>query len=268
MNLAIRHIEADLGESWADSFHDDRHKDLRADFVIANPPFNFDEWDGAKLRGDPRWVYGDPPPGNANFAWVQHFLSHLAPTGTAGFVLANGALSVQGLEGEIRKKIIEADLVDCILALPTNLFFGTTIPVTLWFLTKSKRANGHRDRQGQTLFIDARSLGSMVTRVQRVLSSSEVSQVAETYRAWRGKASNPEYADVVGFCRSATIDEIKAFDCSLSPGRYVGFEAADEAEPASEFVSRLTATMGTQLAEVNRLGGELMSMLERLEHDG
>lgn len=264
MNLAIRHIEANLGESWADSFHDDRHKDLRADFVIANPPFNLDEWDGNKLKGDPRWVYGDPPAGNANFGWVQHFLAHLAPTGTAGFVLANGALSVQGVEGEIRKKIIEADLVDCIVALPTNLFFSTTIPATLWFLTKNKQANGHRDRRGETLLIDVRSLGVMATRVQRVLSSEDVAKVAGAFHSWRSKDPSPEYADVLGFCRSVSKVEIAVQSYVLAPPRYVGTIAAGPYEEIDR-VAELRDRLLRELALTAELSTTLIAKLDELE---
>ncbi len=264
MNLAIRHIEADLGESWADSFHDDRHKDLRADFVIANPPFNLDEWDGNKLKGDPRWVYGDPPAGNANFAWVQHFLAHLAPTGTAGFVLANGALSVQGVEGEIRKKIIEADLVDCVVALPTKLFFGTTIPATLWFLTKNKRANGHRDRRGETLLIDARSLGTMANRVQRVLSAEDVAHVAQPFAAWRSADRFGDYADVTGFCRSVSTAEIAAARYVLTPPRYVGSISTDTDGDPMERVADLRNRLLHELARGTELSNAVAENLSRL----
>ena len=263
MNLAIRHIDADLGESWADSFHDDRHKDLRADFVIANPPFNLDEWDGDKLKGDPRWVYGDPPAGNANFAWVQHFLAHLAPTGTAGFILANGALSVGSAEAEIRKKIIEADLVDCIVSLPTNLFFSTTIPVALWFLTKNKKANGHRDRTGETLFIDARSLGSMATRVQRVLSKEDVARVAGAYRAWRTKDGG--YENHAGFCQTATLQEMRDNNWFLAPSRYVPLAAsAESAAEIDERIERLTEEVLSALDRTTSLAPSVRAALKRV----
>ena len=186
MNLAIRGIEANLGSKHADSFREDQHPDLRADYIIANPPFNISEWGGEKLTEDVRWKYGVPPKGNANFAWVQHFVHHLSPSGTAGFVLANGSMSSMASgEGEIRQKLVEADLVDCMVALPGQLFYSTQIPVCLWFLTKNKKANGHRGRQGETLFIDARKLGTLETRVLRVLTEEDIAKIADTYHAWR-----------------------------------------------------------------------------------
>jgi type I restriction enzyme M protein len=267
MNLAIRHIEADLGPAWGDSFHNDQHPDLRADFVIANPPFNLDEWGGERLKGDPRWVYGDPPAGNANFAWVQHFLSHLAPTGTAGFILANGALSIQGVEGDIRRKLIEADLVDCVVALPTNLFFGTTIPVSLWFLTKSKRGAGRRARAGETLFIDARALGQMATRVQRVLSPEDVGRVAGAYRSWR--SSDGDYMDIPGFVRSTDIAEIAANNWALAPARYVGSSAPTESdEDIRERLSHLQTEVVAALDRASAASTRLRAALELLETDG
>ena len=182
MNLAIRGIETNLGTKHANSFHDDLHPDLRADFVLANPPFNISEWGGERLENDVRWVYGRPPTGNANFAWVQHFLHHLAPTGTAGFVLANGSMSsMTSGEGEIRQRLVEADVVDCIVACPGQLFYATGIPVCLWFVTKSKQATGHRDRRGETLFLDARALGQMETRVHRVFDEADIARIADTY---------------------------------------------------------------------------------------
>lgn len=218
MNLAIRHIEADLGDSAADSFHEDKHPDLRADFVIANPPFNMSVWGGERLRIDKRWTYGAPPVGNANYAWVQHFLWHLAPSGTAGFVLANGALSVQGAEGEIRRTLVENDLVDCIVGLPPNLFFGTPISVSLWFLTRNKKGHAGK-RTGSTLFIDAQHLGSMVSRVQRVLNEDDIALIADTYKTWK---AGQGYADIAGFARTATQEEIKRNRGVLSPSSYVG----------------------------------------------
>jgi type I restriction enzyme M protein len=265
MNLAIRHIDADLGAANADSFHEDLHPDLRADYVIANPPFNDSDWGGHLLRDDKRWVYGAPPVGNANFAWVQTFLHHLAPTGNAGFVLANGSLSVQGVEGEIRKKIILADLVECIVALPRNLFFGTTIPVTLWFLSKNKAANGHRDRRGQTLFIDARSLGTMTTRVQRTLSEDDVARVVGTYQRWRSSDPNANYQDDRGFCGSATTADIEAAGYFLAPSPYVGSaEALDDTDDASAQVRLLRSQLLAQLDRSEDAGRILRAQLDRL----
>jgi type I restriction enzyme M protein len=240
MNAALRGIEADLGERSADSFTEDLHPDLRADYVIANPPFNISDWWNAKLADDPRWKYGTPPQGNANFAWVQHFVYHLSPRGTAGFVLANGSLSSKtGGEGEIRERLVQADLVDCIVAMPTNLFFNTTIPVSLWFVSKDRHGGGHRKRQGEVLFIDARKLGTMVSRKLRELDDSDVAQIADTYHSWRNHGGG--YEDVAGFARAASLDEIKSHDFVLTPSRYVGTEEAEaDDEPVDQKISRLT----------------------------
>lgn len=240
MNLALRGIEADLGDRSADSFTQDLHPDLRADFVIANPKFNDSGWWNAKLQDDPRWRYGTPPEGNANFAWVQHFIYHLAPRGAAGFVLANGSLSSkQGGEGEIRRKLIEADLVDCIVAMPDKLFFNTGIPVSLWFVSKGRHGNGHRKRKGEVLFIDARKLGRMDTRRLRVLDDEDVAKIADTYHAWRNH--DGAYDDIPGFAKAASLGEIKTHDFVLTPGRYVGAEeAAADDEPIDEKIERLT----------------------------
>ena len=221
MNLAIRGIDAQIAHG--DTFHNDRHPDLKADYVLANPPFNDSDWRGDLLKDDRRWAYGVPPAGNANFAWVQHFISHLAPNGIAGFVLANGSMSSsQSGEGEIRKNIVEADLVDCMVALPGQLFYSTQIPVCLWFLARDKRNGRFRDRRGETLFIDARKLGSLVDRTHRELSDEEIARIAGVYHAWRGDPGAAEYADEPGFCRSATLDEIRGHGHVLTPGRYVG----------------------------------------------
>src|SRR5213080_3401479 len=203
MNLAIRGIEANLGPHHADTFHNDLHPDLKADFILANPPFNMSDWGGNRLREDVRWKYGAPPVGNANFAWVQHMIHHLAPTGLAGFVLANGSISSNSSgEGDIRKAIIEADLVDCMVALPGQLFYSTQIPVCLWFLARDKKNGRFRDRRGTTLFIDARKVGSMVDRVHRELTDDDLAKIAGTYHAWRGDKDAGDYADVPGFCKA------------------------------------------------------------------
>ena len=235
MNLAIRGIEAQIAHG--DSFHNNQHPDLRADYILANPPFNVADWGGERLRDDKRWEHGVPPVGNANFAWVQHFLHHLAPRGTAGFVLANGSMSSnQSGEGEIRKNIIEAGLVDCIIALPGQLFRSTQIPACLWFLSRGQR----RDRQGETLFIDARKLGYMLDRTRRDLSAEAISRMSDTYHAWRGDAD--EYTDVPGFCKSAALEEIRRHGHVLTPGRYVGAEPQpDDGELFQEKMARLAS---------------------------
>jgi type I restriction enzyme M protein len=265
MNLALRGIEADMGDRSADSFTQDLHPDLRADFVIANPPFNVSNWWNAKLADDPRWKYGTPPEGNANFAWVQHFLYHLAPNGTAGFVLSNGSLSSKsGGEGEIRRKLVEADLVDCIVALPDKLFFNTGIPVSLWFLSKNRHGNGHRERRGETLFIDARKLGSMVSRRLRELTETDIASIADTYHSWRNHDGG--YEDVAGFTKSAKLQEIEKHDFVLSPGRYVGIEAAEtDDEPIDEKIERLTAELFSEFERGRQLEGQIRKRLEGLQ---
>src|SRR5438552_1641538 len=225
MNLAIRGIEANLGPNHADTFHNDMHPDLRADFILANPPFNMSDWGGERLRENVRWRYGVPPVGNANFAWVQHMIHHLAPGGIAGFVLANGSMSSNQMgEGEIRKAIIAADLVDCMIALPGQLFYGSPIPVCLWFLARSKKNGKFRDRRGQTLFIDTRKFGRLVDRVHRELTDEEVARIAATYHAWRGEKGAAKYEDALGFCKNATLKEITGHSYAITLGRYVGAE--------------------------------------------
>lgn len=268
MNLAIRGIDAQIGHG--DTFHTDRHPDLKADYVLANPPFNDSDWRGELLRDDKRWVYGVPPAGNANFAWVQHFIHHLAPTGLAGFVLANGSMSSnQSGEGEIRKAIIEADLVDCMVALPGQLFYSTQIPVCLWFLARNKKNGRFRDRRGHTLFIDARKMGSMVDRTHRELTDADVAKIAGTYHAWRGDAGSAEYADIAGFCKGATLDDIRKHGHVLTPGRYVGAEAVeDDGEPFDEKMKRLVATLREQQKEAARLDAAIAANLEELGYGG
>jgi type I restriction enzyme M protein len=264
MNLAIRGIDAQIAHG--DTFHNDRHPDLKADWVLANPPFNDSDWRGELLRDDKRWVYGVPPAGNANFAWVQHFISHLAPTGIAGFVLANGSMSAnQSGEGEIRRSIVEADLVDCMVALPGQLFYSTQIPVCLWFLARDRRNGRFGDRRGETLFIDARKMGSLVDRTHRELTDDDVAKIAGTYHAWRSDEGAGEYADVPGFCRAAPLDEIRKHGHVLTPGRYVGTVAADEDdEPFDEKMRRLTATLHEQQAEAARLDAAIAGNLREL----
>jgi type I restriction enzyme M protein len=267
MNLAIRGIDAQIAHG--DSFHNDGHPDLKADYVLANPPFNDSDWRGDLLRADKRWVYGAPPASNANFAWVQHFIFHLAPTGIAGFVLANGSMSSnQSGEGEIRKAMVETDLVDCMVALPGQLFYSTQIPVCLWFIARDKRNGRFRDRRGETLFIDARKLGSMVDRTHRELTDEDIAKVAGTYHAWRGDPNEGEYADVPGFCKAAKLDDIRGHGHVLTPGRYVGAETAEEDdEPFDEKMRRLVATLREQQAEGTRLDDTIRRNSKVLGYD-
>ncbi len=297
MNLAIRGIEANLGPHHADSFHDDLHKGLKTDFLLANPPFNDSDWGGDRLREDVRWKFGVPPTGNANFAWVQHFIHHLAPSGIAGFVLANGSMSSnQSGEGEIRKNIIEANLVDCMIALPGKLFYSVPIPACLWFIARDKSGTptkGHRlpssfgrgaggegrfrDRQKETLFIDARRMGVMRDRTHRELTDEEIKKIADTYHSWRGESPLPlgegkgegmEYEDVPGFCKSATLDDIRKHGHVLTPGRYVGAPPQeDDGEPFEEKMARLTKELSAQFAESKNLEEEIRKNLKGLGFD-
>ncbi|MDI6783190.1 MAG: class I SAM-dependent DNA methyltransferase [bacterium] len=266
MNLAIRGIEGNLGLQNADSFHNDLHKDLKSDSILANPPFNMSDWGGDRLRDDVRWKYGNPPVGNANFAWVQHFIHHLAPNGITGFVLANGSMSSnQSGEGEIRKSIIEADLVDCMLALPGQLFYTTQIPACLWFLTRNKRNSRYRDRRGETLFIDCRKLGRLIDRVHRELTDNEIKRIAGTYHAWRGEKDAGEYKDIPGFCKSVKTDEIREHGYVLTPGRYVGAEEVPEdEEPFAEKMERLTTQLAEQFQASDKLEKEIAQNLKSL----
>jgi len=264
MNLALRGIEADLGERSADSFGQDLHPDLRADFILANPPFNVSNWWDAKLADDPRWKYGTPPVGNANFAWVQHFVHHLSARGTAGFVLANGSLSSKsGGEGEIRRKLVEADLVDCVVAMPDRLFFNTGIPVSLWFISKDRHGNGHRKREGEVLFIDARTLGNMVTRRLRDLDNDDIAKIAGAYHDWRNK--DGAYLDVPGFCSSATQNDIRQHDFVLTPGRYVGTEEiASDDEPIQDKINRMTAELYAEFDRGREFEDQIRARLQEL----
>ena len=269
MNLAIRGIEANLGDRADDSFHRDLHPDLRADFVIANPPFNVSDWYTDALRDDPRWKLGTPPPGNGNYAWIQHFIHHLSPKGVAGFVLANGSLSSKTSgEGEIRKNLVDANLVDCIVALPEKLFFNAGIPVCLWFVAKDRAGNGHRDRRGEVLFIDARKLGTMATRTLRVLSEDDLTQITSTYHNWRNKKADAAYEDIAGFCKSASIDEVAAHDYVLTPGRYVGAaDIEDDGEPIDEKLARLRSQLLAEFDEAERLEKVIRKRLEGLARE-
>jgi type I restriction enzyme M protein len=264
MNLAIRGIEGQIAHG--DTFHDDRFPDLKADFILANPPFNVSDWGGERLRDDKRWKYGVPPVGNANFAWVQHIVHHLAPAGVAGFVLANGSMSSnQSGEGEIRKNLIEAGLVDCMVALPGQLFYSTQIPACLWFLARDRKDGKFRDRRGEILFVDARKMGRMVDRTHRELTDEEIQQIARTYHAWRGERDAGEYADVPGFCKSATLEEVRKHGYVLTPGRYVGAEAQeDDGEPFEEKMQRLVKQLREQQAEAAKLDAAIAANLREL----
>ena len=268
MNLAIRGIDGQIAHG--DTFHNDRHPDLKADFILANPPFNVSDWGGDRLQGDKRWQYGAPPAGNANFAWVQHIVHHLAPAGVAGFVLANGSMSSsQSGEGEIRKALIEAGLVDCMVALPGQLFYSTQIPACLWFLARDRKNGKFRDRRGEVLFIDARKLGRMVDRTHRELTDEDVARIAATYHAWRGETEAVDYADVPGYCKSAPLEEVRKHGHVLTPGRYVGAEAQeDDGEPFEEKMKRLTATLYQQQAEAAKLDAAIAANLKELGYGG
>jgi type I restriction enzyme M protein len=268
MNLAIRGIEAQIAHG--DTFHNDRHPDLRADYVLANPPFNDSDWRGDLLKDDKRWVYGVPPAGNANYAWVQHFIYHLAPTGLAGFVLANGSMSSnQSGEGEIRKAIIEADLVDCMVALPGQLFYSTQISVCLWIFARNKKNGRFRDRRGESLFIDARKLGTMSDRVHRELTDADIEKIAGTYHAWRGDEIAADYVDVPGFCMAAKLEDIRQHGHVLTPGRYVGAETvADDGESFEDKMRRLTETLREQQTEAGKLDAMITLNLKELGYGG
>lgn len=253
MNVAIRGLEANLGKSYADTFFDDQHPTLKADFIMANPPFNLSDWGADKLEKDVRWKFGIPPAGNANFAWMQHMIHHLSPTGRIGLVLANGALSSQtGGEGTIRQKIVEADLVEGIIALPSQLFYSTGIPVSLWFLSRNKQ------QPGKVLFIDARNMGTMVTRAVRELMAEDITKIASTFEAFR----NGTLEDEKGFCAVKTLQDIAAQDFILTPGRYVGIaEQEDDGEPFAEKMQRLTSELGGLFSESHRLEDEIKKQL-------
>lgn len=275
MNLAVRGIDSKIFWNNEGSFHKDefaaqRGSDgapMKADYILANPPFNISDWGGDRLREDVRWKFGAPPVGNANYAWLQHIYHHLAPNGTAGVVLANGSMSSnQSGEGDIRKAMLEADAVDCMVALPGQLFYSTQIPACLWFLARNKNpGKGLRDRRGQVLFIDARKLGVLVDRTRRELTDEEVQKIADTYHAWRGEDGAGEYADMAGFCKSASIDDIRKHGHVLTPGRYVGAaEQEDDGEPFEEKMLRLSALWREQRAEAAKLDAAIEANLKEL----
>ncbi len=283
MNLAVRGIDSDIRWNNEGSFHKDELRDLKADFILANPPFNISDWGGDRLREDVRWKFGVPPVGNANYAWLQHIYHHLAPFGVAGVVLANGSMSSnQSGEGEIRKAMLELDAVDCMVALPGQLFYSTQIPACLWFLARNKSAVGarhvgarhavpQRDRRGQVLFIDARKMGVLVDRTRRELTDEEVQKIADTYHAWRGTVGArravplPEYADIPGFCKSASMEDIRKHGHVLTPGRYVGAaEQEDDGEPFEEKMARLSSQWREQRAAAARLDAAIEANLKEL----
>ncbi len=268
MNLAIRGIEGRIEHG--DTFHNDRHPDLKADYILANPPFNVSDWGGERLRDDKRWKYGAAPAGNANFAWVQHIVHHLTPTGLAGFVLANGSMSSnQSGEGDIRRSLVEADLVDCMVALPGQLFYSTQIPACLWFLARGRKNGKFRDRRGHVLFIDARKLARLVDRTHRELTDDELARIAKTYHAWRGEKDAGTYEDIPGFCKSAPMEEIRKHGHVLTPGRYVGAEAQeDDGEPFEEKMKRLVSQLRGQQAEAAKLDAAIAANLKGLGYGG
>ena len=271
MNLAVRGIDSDIRWNNEGSFHKDELRDLKADYILANPPFNISDWGGDRLREDVRWKFGAPPVGNANYAWLQHIYHHLAPNGTAGVVLANGSMSSnQSGEGDIRKAMLEADAVDCMVALPGQLFYSTQIPACLWFLARNKNpGKGLRDRHGEVLLIDARKLGVLVDRTRRELTKEEIQNIADTYHAWRGESDASEYADVPGFCKSATLEDIRKHGHVLTPGRYVGAaDVEDDGDPFEEKMARLSQQWRAQRAEAARLDVAIEANLKELGYGG
>ncbi|HHJ13151.1 MAG TPA: SAM-dependent DNA methyltransferase [Gammaproteobacteria bacterium] len=289
MNLAIRGIDgSNVRWNGEGSFLNDAHKDMKAEYIIANPPFNDSDWSGELLRDDPRWQYGVPPTGNANFAWMQHMIYHLAPNGTLGLVLANGSLSSNsGGEGEIRKAIVEAKLVDCIVALPDKLFYNTGIPACLWFISRDRKNHDFRDREEEILFIDARNLGEMLTRRNRVFSDDDIARIADTYHAWRSKegvgrvsdsvtrqvnaadvglrCANPTYEDIKGFCKAASLEEVRKHRHVLTPGRYVGIpDEEDDGVPFEEKMAKLTAELAEQMQQGEALDARIRENLAKV----
>ena len=268
MNLAIRGIDFNLGREPGDTFTRDQHPDLRADFILANPPFNISDWWHGSLEGDPRWRIGNyngtPPQGNANYAWLLHMLYHLKPTGRAGIVLANGSMSSsQNSEGEIRKAMVEADVVEVMVALPGQLFFNTQIPACLWFLTKEKT-----QRKGEVLFIDARKLGSMISRVQAELTDEVIERIGNTVAAWRGEPTPEPYQDIPGYCRSVKLEEIAQHGHVLTPGRYVGAEEVeDDDEAFADKMQKLTEKLGEQMAKGAELDDLIRQKLKGLGYE-
>jgi type I restriction enzyme M protein len=268
MNLAIRGIDGNIGTHNADTFHNDLHKGLKADFILANPPFNIKDWGGDKLREDVRWQYGTPPTGNANYAWIQHMVSKLAPAGTAGFVLANGSMSTNTSgEGEIRKNLIEADIVECIVTLPGQLFYSTQIPVCIWFVSKNKSKTGKRTRNGEILFIDARKLGFMADRTHKEFADADIEKITKAFHTWRGTLDEA-YEDEQGFCKAATLEEVRNNDYILTPGRYVELEEVeDDGEPFEEKMALLTSELSKQFAKSKELEDQIRQALRGIGYE-
>ncbi len=268
MNLAIRGIDNNLGPHQGDTFLNDLHKGERFDFILANPPFNVKRWGGDKLKEDARWKYGVPPEGNANYAWIEHIISKLAPDGKAGFVLANGALSTSMKEEyAIRKALLEDDKIDAIVALPGQMFYSTQIPVSLWFIDMNKESEDERSRQGETLFIDARNLGEMIDRTHRGFNAEDIKKIADTYHAYRG-TNGQEYKDIAGFCKIAKLDEIAKNDYVLTPGRYVRLaKQEDDGEPYEVKMKRLTGELKEQFEESNKLQAQIKDVLKELGYE-
>jgi len=268
MNLAIHGLSGEVRYTENGSLLDDAYPSLKADFVMANPPFNQDEWSTPAILDDARWVHGAPPARNANYAWIQHFLHHLAPDGRAGFVMANGSLTtMSGGEGQIRENLVRADVVDCVVALPAKLFYTTPIPVCLWFLDRNKTSSTERDRRGETLFIDARQLGQKISRTQIELTGEETARIADTYHAWRG-TTDTKFTDHPGFSKSATLAEIEAAGFTLSPGRYVGAPESEEEEIAfEERMATLVDRLAEEIDENERCTGEVREALARLGYE-
>jgi type I restriction enzyme M protein len=262
MNLAIRGIDAKI--ELGDTFHNDRHKDLKADYILANPPFNISDWGGEQLQDSSLWKYGLPPVGNANYAWLQLFINKLNPTGTAGIVLANGSMTTNtGNEGEIRKQLIKEGLVDCMVALPTQLFYNTQIPACLWFLARNRKNHKFRDRSNEILFIDARNLGSMVSRKNKVLTDTDIEKITQAYHSWRNKGGN--YTDIQGFCKAATLDEVEANNFVLTPGRYVGTEEVeDDGVSFDEKVATITGNLKQHFEKSIELQDQIKINLKKI----
>ena len=270
MNLAVRGIDADIRWNNEGSFHKDELPDLKADFILANPPFNVSDWGGDRLRDDARWTFGVPPAGNANYAWLQHIHHHLAPNGTAGVVLANGSMSTATSgEGDIRRALVEADAVDCMIALPGQLFYSTQIPACLWFLARNKNPGGDsHGRRGEVLFIDARKLGHLIDRTRKEFSDEDIARIANTYLAWRGVPDAATYEDEPGYCKSVTLEEIRERGHLLTPGRYVGAAATeDDGVPFEERFAELRETLTEQFAEAEELGALIQTKLGDIQPD-